>query len=118
MNTTHVDLNDENLINVHSIKLGSLSTLEEHFTPEIYVDPAISDGVGDSSLLRLDPNGKLKIKEQISIILKSTLTLPKTIVEIPTKSYVDKKFNDPRIIKTLLMLTSMIKNLITLDSLK
>ena len=36
---------------------------------------------------------------QDSIILNSTLTSPKTILEIPTKNYVDKKFNDPSIIK-------------------
>ena len=41
------------------------------------------------SLLRLDPDEKLKLDEQDSIILNSTLTSPKTIIEIPTKSYVD-----------------------------
>ena len=37
--------------------------------------------------------------EQDSLILNSTLTSPKTIFEIPTKNYVDNKFNDPSIIK-------------------
>ena len=43
---------------------------------------------------------------------------PISIGEPVSKSYVDNKFNDPSIIKTLLMLTSMIKILIMLDSLK
>ena len=33
------------------------------------------------------------------ILLNSTLTTPKTILEIPTKNYVDNNFNDPSIIK-------------------
>ena len=37
--------------------------------------------------------------EQDSIILNSTLTSPKTILQIPTKNYVDHKFNDSSIIK-------------------
>ena len=40
-------------------------------------------------MLRLDPDEKLKLDEQDSIILNSTLTSPKTIIELPTKSYVD-----------------------------
>ena len=43
-----------------------------------------------------NPMKKLK---QGSIIFNSTLTSPKTILEIPTKNYVDEKFNDPSIIK-------------------
>ena len=37
----------------------------------------------------MDPYEKLDLDEQDSIVLKSTLTSPKTIKEIPTKSYVD-----------------------------
>ena len=40
-------------------------------------------------MLRLDPEEKLNLDEQDSIIYDSTLTSPKTIEEIPTKSYVD-----------------------------
>ena len=68
----------------------------EHLTAKYYVDNAISDRVNEQSLLRLDPGEKLT---QDSIILISTLTSPKTIVELPTKNYVDNKFNDPSIIK-------------------
>ena len=46
-------------------------------------------------MLRLDPDEKLKLDEQDSIVLNSSFTLPKTILELPTKNYVDKKFNDP-----------------------
>ena len=46
--------------------------------------------------MRLDLDGKLK---QDTIIFNSTLSTPKTNIELPTKNYVDKKFNDPSIIK-------------------
>ena len=49
----------------------------------------MSDGVDEPSLLRLDPDEKSKLDEQDSLIPNSTLTTPKTIKEIPTKSYVD-----------------------------
>ena len=88
-------MNDKNLDNVHSIKMNSIPTLEGQLTPKVYVDQAISDGVSASSLLRLDPDEKLD--EKISIVLNSTLTLPKTIIEVPTKSLVDKNFNDPSV---------------------
>ena len=84
-NTTHVDFKNKNLDNVHSIKVNSFPTLEEQLTPKIYVDQAISEGVDDSSLLRLDPDEKLKLDEQDSIFLNSTLTLPRTKIELPTK---------------------------------
>ena len=95
-NTAHVDFTDENLDKVRFIKVNSFPTIEEHLTPKIYVNQAISDGVDEPSLLRLNPNEKLK---QVSIILNSTSTLPRLIIEIPNKCYVDKKFNDPSIIK-------------------
>ena len=98
-NTAHDDFNDKNLKNVHSIKLNSFPTLEEHLTQKTYVDQAISEGVDDSSLLRLYPDEKSNLDEQDSILANSTLTTPKTIIEVPTESYVDKKFNDPSIIK-------------------
>ena len=94
-NTDHFDFNDKNLDNVHSINVNSFPTLEEHLTPKIYVDQAISNIV-DESLLRLDPNEKLKLDEQDSIVLISSLTLPKTIIEIPTKNYVDSLHESSR----------------------
>ena len=88
-NTDHVDFNDKILDNVHSIKMNSYPTLQEHLTPKIYVDNAISYSVDEASLLRLDPDEKLKLDEQDSILLNSTLISPKTTIELPTKSYID-----------------------------
>ena len=70
-------------------KLNSFPTFEEHLTPKIHVDQAISQGIDILSLLRLHPVEKSKLDEQDSIVLNSTLTSPKTIIEIPTKKYVD-----------------------------
>ena len=61
----------------------------EHFTTKYYVDNAIFYSVNESSLLRLDPDEKLKPNEQDSIVPNSTLASPKTIIEISTKNYVD-----------------------------
>ena len=76
----------------------------------MYVDNVISDGVNESSLLRLDPDETLK---QDTIILNSTLSTPKTIIELSFKNYVDKKFDDPSILKNTDHVVSTIKILIT-----
>ena len=81
-NTTHIDLNDRNITNARFIQVNQLCQIDSHLTPKLYVDNAISDAIDESSLLRLDPDEKL---EQDSIILNSTLTSPKTILEIPSK---------------------------------
>ena len=94
-NTNPVDFNDKDIDNVHSIKVNSFPTLEEHLTPKIYVNQAISNIV-DESLLRLDPDKKLKLDEQDSIVLNSFLTLPKTVIELRTKSYVDSLHESSR----------------------
>ena len=52
----------------------------------------------ESSMWRLDLDEKLKLVEQDSIILNSTLTIAKTKIELPTKIY-DNIFNDPKIIR-------------------
>ena len=97
-NTTHVVYN-KTLDNVRSIKVNSFPTLEERLTPKNFVDQAIFDGVDESSILRLGPDENSD--EQNSIDLKSSLTLPKTIFELPIKSHVDKKLNNPSIIKNI-----------------
>ena len=94
----HVDFNDKNLDNVQFIEINSILTLEGQLTPKIYADQAISDGADNSSLLRLEPDKKLKLDEQDSIVLNSTLTIPKTIIELLTESYIDRSLNDPSII--------------------
>ena len=48
----------------------------------------VSYKVGESSVLRLDPNEQSELAEQGSIVLNSTLTSPKTILDSPIKSYV------------------------------
>ena len=88
-NTTHVDFNDKNLDNVRFINVSSTPAVGEHLTAKYYVDHAIFHSVNESSLLRLDPYEKLNLDEQDSIVFNSTLTSPKRIIEIPTKSYVD-----------------------------
>ena len=117
-NTAHIDFDEKNLDNIHSIKVNSFPTPEEQLSPTNYVNQAISEAVYESSFLRFEPDEKLKSDEQDSIVLNSTLTLPKTKIVLPTKNYVNKKFNDPSIKKTLLMLTSMIKIMTTIGSLK
>ena len=47
-------------------------------------------------MLRIDPDGKTKLEEQDSIIPNSSLTSPKTIIEIPTKSHVDRLHENSR----------------------
>ena len=88
-NIAHVDFNERNLDNVRFVKINSFANVREHLTPKIQVDEAISCRVDESALLRLDPDEKLKLDEQDSIFLNSTLTTPKTTIEVPTKSFVD-----------------------------
>ena len=88
-NTAHADFKEKNLDNVRFVKVKSFPAIPEHLTPKTYVDQAISYSVDEPSLLRLDPDQKLKLDEQDSIFPNSNLTSPKTIIELPTKSYVD-----------------------------
>ena len=65
-----------------------MPAVREHLTPKLYADEAISYWLDEISLLRLDPDEQLKLDEQDSIVLNSTLASPKTIIELSTKSYV------------------------------
>ena len=87
--TAHVDFSKKNLDNVRFVKVKCLFAVQENLTPQFYVYEAISHSVDESPLLRLDPVEKLKLVEQDSIFLNSTLTSPKTIIEIPNESYAD-----------------------------
>ena len=84
-NTEHMDLNDRNITNAIFIPVNQMPQIDSHLTAKIYVDNAINQ----SSLLRLDPDETLDLDNQDSITLNSTLTEPKTIIEIPTKAYID-----------------------------
>ena len=95
-NNAHIDLNNRNITNCRFLSVNQLPQIDSHLTAKLYVDKAISDSIDEPSLLRLDPHEKLA---QDTIILNSTSTSPKTIIELPTKNYVDNKFNDSSIIK-------------------
>ena len=84
-NTEHIDLNDRNITNARFIQVNQLPQIDSHLTAKLYVDNSIDE----TSLLRLDPNETLDLDNQDSITLNSTLTEPKTIIEIPTKAYID-----------------------------
>ena len=71
--------------NARFVKKNSFSAVPEHLTPKFYVDEAIYHYVDESSFLRLDPFEKLKLDEEDSLIVNSTLTSPKTTIEIPNK---------------------------------
>ena len=55
----------------------------------MYVDDTITNSVDESSLLRSDPEEKLNLDKQDSIVLDSTLTSPETIIQVPSKAYTD-----------------------------
>ena len=95
-NSAHIDRNDRNITNARFIQVNQLPQIDIHLTAKLYVDNTISDSIDESSLLRLDTDEKLT---QYTIVLNSTLTSPKTIIELPTKKYIDNKFNDPSKIK-------------------
>ena len=94
-----IDLIYKKINNVGLIEVNHWPEYGDHLSPKLYVNNTIGNSVDESSLLRLDPNGKLYLDEQDSILLNSTLTSPKTIIKLPTKNYVDNKFNDRSIIK-------------------
>ena len=77
-NTTYVYFNDKNPDNVRFVRVNSMPAVREHLTPNLYVDQAISYLVHESSLLRLDPDEKLKLDEQESIVLNSVIASPET----------------------------------------
>ena len=80
-----IDFSDVKLENIKIVKVNYQPAVNEHLTPKVYVDSAIDE----TSLLGLDPNEKLDLDNQDSIILNSTLTSPKKIIEIPTKAFID-----------------------------
>ena len=74
---------------------------------------AISNSVDEASSLSLDPDEKIKLDEQDSIILNSSLTSPKTKIEVLIKSYVDSL---PENSKTRRFLSSIFKDQDILNS--
>ena len=96
MNAAHVEFNDKSLDNVCFVKVNSSPAVREHLTPNFYIHEALSHGVNESSWLRLDPDEKLKLDEQDSLVRNSTLTSPKTIIELSPKLYVDSLHENNR----------------------
>ena len=88
-NIAHVDFNNKNPDNVEFVKINSMPAVGEHLAANYYVVRVFFCSVNDTSSLRLDLVEKLRLDEQNSKILNSTLTTPRTIIELPTKSYVD-----------------------------
>ena len=88
-NTDHVDFNDKNVDNVNSIKVNSLPTLYNHLTPKAYVDQFVLDNLDEVSLLRVDPKSDIHFGKIDSVFVNSSITSPRTIIELPTRSYVD-----------------------------
>ena len=75
-----IDLNNKNIINVGLIEINREPEYGDQVTSKFYVDNIIRHNVVESTLLRLDPDEKINLDEQDSIILNSTLTSPKTII--------------------------------------
>ena len=91
-------MNYKNINNIELIEINREPEYGDQVTSNSYVHDNIRNSVVESTLLRLDPDEKLDLDEQDSIIPNSTLKLPKTKIELPTKKYVDKKFDDPSLI--------------------
>ena len=108
-------MNDRSITNARFIQVNQLPQIDSHLTARLYVDNAISDGVIEQWLLGLDPDEKLK---QDCILLNSTITSPKTIIELPNKNYSDHKFDDPIIIKNTDRVDFKDKNLDTVRWIK
>ena len=89
-NSEHIDLNDRNFTNARFIQVNQMPPIDSHLTAKLYVDNSINQ----SSLLRLDPNETSDLDNHDSIISNSTLTEPKTIIEIPTKAYIDSSHEE------------------------
>ena len=88
-NTDHVDFNDKILDNVHYIKVNHYPTLDAELTPKFYVDHFVLNCVNEESLLRVDPKSDIHFGKLDSIFVNSPITSPRTIIELPTRSYVD-----------------------------
>ena len=73
-----------------------MAAIQEQRTPKHYVDQLVFYIIDESSLLRVDPDEKLELKEQASIFLNSTITAAKTIIELPTKLYIDSLHESSR----------------------
>ena len=120
-----IDLNYKNIINVGLIEVNLWPEWGDQVTSKLSVNNLVGNSVDELTLLRLDPDEKLNLDEQDSMIFDSTSTSFKTDIEISnleiemlTKNYVDKKFDDPSIIKNTSHVDFNEKNLDNLKFIK
>ena len=88
-NTDHVDFDNKNLDNGSFNKITSYLADGEHLGANYYVDEDFSNNVQDLSLWRLDPDEKEKPERQFAKSFNSTLTSPRTILDLHTKTKVN-----------------------------
>ena len=81
-NSTLIDLKDRNISNARFIQVNQVPRIDSHLTAKLYVDNSIDE----SSLLQFDPNEKLDLDNQDSILFNFSVTESKTVMEIPKKS--------------------------------
>ena len=67
-------MNGRNFTKARFIHVNQLPHNNSHLTAKYYVHELISLSVLEPSLLRLDPDEKVELDEQISMVLNSTLT--------------------------------------------
>ena len=91
-----------------------MPTVRKHLTAKHYLDQSTFYTVDEIKFLRSNPDEKLKLDEQDSISPNSTLSSPKTKIEIPNKPYliaylktaeIDESFCQYITIKTMNLLT-------------
>ena len=95
-NTSHIDLKHKSFTNARFIQVIQLPQIDFLLTAKLYVNNAVSYSVDEQSLLELDPDEKLRFDERGILLLNSTLTSPKTVMELPTKSHVESLFESTR----------------------
>ena len=87
MRTNYIESNIEDIDFKNQFRIKNLPdpiSIQEAASKN-YVDNMLDE----SPLLRVDPNETLDLENQDSILLNSTKTLPATIIEIPTKTYIN-----------------------------
>ena len=87
--TSNVNFNNKTIDKVWFFRITPCPAAGVHPTAKYYVHKAVSNPVGKSSLITLDPSEKMKRNEQDSAFLNSTLISPKTKIDIPSKAHVD-----------------------------
>ena len=73
-NTGHVHFKYHKLDNVRFVKVNSYPGVAEHLCAKYYVNEAVSNSIDESSLLGIDLDEEIKLDEQVSMLLNSSLT--------------------------------------------